>query len=125
MISEFRSFLRKHQLYAFAPKGTGLRPYVKSGESLLIQSAEKSELDVGDIVLYWSPGRTPDDDVLRCHRVGSPLPKGQSWAHAEVLGRVSGIARDGRSVPMPGRLDTFGRLFGAEVAMPILRLAGR
>jgi hypothetical protein len=125
MISEFRSFLRKHQLYAYSPRGGGLRPYVKAGDALLIQSAEKNELDVGDVVLYWSPGRTPDDDVLRCHRVGEPLPKGQSWAHAEVLGRVSGLARDGRSLPMPGRLDTLARRFGSDVAMPILRLAGR
>jgi len=125
MISEFRSFLRKHQLYAFSPRGAGLRPWVKQGDSLLIQATEKADLDVGDIALYWSPGRTPDDDVLLCHRVGSPLPKGQSWAHAQVLGRVSGLARDGRDLPMPGRLDGLGRLFGAQVAMPILRLAGR
>jgi hypothetical protein len=125
MISEFRSFLRKHQLYAFAPKGAGLRQHVKAGDSMLVESADKNELDVGDVVLYWSPGRTADDDVLRCHRVGTPLPKGQSWAHAEVLGRVSGIARDGRSLPMPGRLDALARRFGPEVAMPILRLAGR
>jgi hypothetical protein len=125
MISEFRSFLRKHQLYAYAPRGGALRQHLKPGDSLLIQAAEKDELDVGDVVLYWSPGKTPDDDVLRCHRVGTPLPKGQSWAHAEVLGRVSGLARDGRSLPMPGRLDHLARLFGPEVAMPILRLAGR
>jgi hypothetical protein len=125
MISEFRSFLRKHQLYAFSPKGTGLRSYLPAGGSLLIQAAEKNEVDVGDVVLYWSPGRTADDDVLRCHRIGAPLPKGQSWAHAEVLGRVSGFARDGRSLPLPGRLDSLARLFGPEVAMPILRLAGR
>ena len=103
----------------------GLRSYVKAGDSLLIQAADKNELDVGDVVLYWSPGHTADDDVLRCHRVGTPLPKGQSWAHAEVLGRVSGIARDGRTLPMPGRLDSLARLFGPHVAMPILRLAGR
>jgi hypothetical protein len=125
MISEFRSFLRKHQLYAFSPRGAGLRPWVKQGDSLLIQATEKADLDVGDIALYWSPGRTPDDDVLLCHRVGSPLPKTRSWAHAQVLGRVSGLARDGRDLPMPGRLDSLGRLFGAQVAMPILRLAGR
>src|SRR6185295_17438434 len=105
MISEFRSFLRKHELYEFSPKGARLRPYLKPGDSLLIQAAKKDELDVGDVVLYWAPGRTPDEDVLRCHRVGVPLPKGLSWAHAEVLGRVSGLARDGRSLPMPGRLD--------------------
>jgi hypothetical protein len=125
MISEFRSFLRKHQLYAFSPRGAGLRPYLKAGDSLLIQAATKAELDVGDVALYWSPGRTPDEDVLRCHRVGSPLPKGRSWAHAEVLGRVQGLARDGRTLAMPSRLDGLARLFGAQVAMPILRLAGR
>jgi hypothetical protein len=125
MISEFRSFLRKHQLYAFSPRNAGLRQYIKTGGSLLVEAAEKNDLDVGDVVLYWSPGREPDDDVLRCHRVGEPLPKGQTWAHAEVLGRVSGIARDGRSLPMPGRLESLTRLFGPHVAMPILRLAGR
>jgi hypothetical protein len=125
MISEFRSFLRKHQLYAFSPRGAGLRPFVKSGGSLLIQAAHKHELDVGDVALSWVPGRTPDDDVLRCHRAGEPLPKGRSGVHAEVLGRVSGLARDGRSLPVPGRLDALARLFGPHVAMPILRLAGR
>jgi hypothetical protein len=125
MISEFRSFLRKHAMYAFSPKGAGLRPFLKTGGSLLIQSVEKDELDVGDVVLYWSPGRGADDDVLRCHRVGAPMPAGVSWAHAEVLGRVQGLARDGRALPMPGRLDHLARRFGPEVAMPILRLAGR
>jgi len=125
LISEFRSLLRKHQLYAYSPKGAGLRPFLKSGDSLLVESAAKEDLDVGDVVLYWSPGSTPDEDVLRCHRVGERLPKGTSWAHAEVLGRVSGLARDGKSRPMPGRLDQLARLFGDEVALPILRLAGR
>ena len=125
LISEFRSFLRKHQLYAFSPRGTGLRPFLKSGDSLLIEAATKEDVDVGDVLLCWVPGSTPDEDVLRCHRVGEPLPKGLSWAEAEVLGRVSGLARDGRSLPVPGRLDRLARLFGKEVAMPILRLAGR
>jgi hypothetical protein len=125
MISEFRSFLRKHQLYAFSPKGRGLKPFLKTGDSLLIEATSKNDLDVGDVALYWSPGRTPDEDVLRCHRVGTPMPAGHSWAHAEVLGRVSGLARDGRSLPMPGRLDSLARVFGPQVAMPILRLAGR
>jgi hypothetical protein len=125
LISEFRSLLRKHRLYAFSPKGAALRPFLRSGDSLLVEVADKYDLDVGDVVLYWSPGRTANDDVLRCHRVGERLPKDVSWAHAEVLGRVSGLARDGRSRPMPGRLDRFARLFGDEVALPMLRLAGR
>jgi hypothetical protein len=125
MISELRAVLRKQRLYAFSPKSAALRSFIKTGGSLIVEAARKDELDVGDIVLYWVPGRTSDDDVLRCHRVGVPLPKGESWAHAEVLGRVSGVARDGRAVPMPGRLDYLARLFGTEVAMPILHMAGR
>jgi hypothetical protein len=123
MISEFRSFLRKHRLYAFSPKGAGLRPFLKGGASLLIEAVTKAELDVGDVALYWTPGRTPDDDVLHCERVGAPGTR--RGPHSEMLGRVSGVARDGRSIPMPGRVDSLARLFGAQVAMPILRLAGR
>jgi hypothetical protein len=125
MISELRALLRKQKLYAFQPKGGAMRKFVKAGESMLVESATREELDVGDIVLYWVPGRTPDKDVLRCHRVGVPLPKGESWANAEVLGRVSGLARDGRQIPMPGRTEYLTRLFGPQVAVPLLRLAGR
>ncbi|MDB4981867.1 MAG: hypothetical protein JWM82_2619 [Myxococcales bacterium] len=125
MISELRALLRKQKLYAFAPKGGALRSFVKAGDSMLVESAAREELDVGDIVLYWVPGRTPDQDVLKCHRVGVPLPKGENWSHAEVLGRVSGLARDGRSIPVPGRTDYLTRLFGAQVAVPLLRMAGR
>jgi hypothetical protein len=123
MISEFRSFLRKHRLYAFSPRGAALRPFLKPGASLLIEIAAKDQVDVGDVVLYWTPGHTPDDDVLHCERVGTT--KRHAGVHSELLGKVSGVARDGRSVPMPGRIDSLARLFGAEVAMPILRLAGR
>ena len=34
MISEFRSFLRKHKTYAFKPRGGSMRPFLKSGDSL-------------------------------------------------------------------------------------------
>ncbi|HVZ75448.1 MAG TPA: hypothetical protein VHJ20_23895 [Polyangia bacterium] len=125
MISELRALLRKQKLYAFQPKGSGLRPFIKTGGSMLVEAATREELDVGDIVLYWVPGKTPDRDVLKCHRVGVPLPKGESWAHAEVLGRVSGVARDGKQIPMPGRTEYLTRLFGPQVAVPLLRMAGR
>jgi hypothetical protein len=142
MISEFRSFLRKHKSYAFKPKGTSMRPWLKPGDSLFIQSAPESELAAGDIVLYWTPGATPDDDKLICHRMvarvpgngGKFLTKGDAMSRiesfenrreSEILGKVAAISRDGKTWPVPGRIGNLARLFGSLVAIPILRMAGR
>jgi hypothetical protein len=145
MISEFRSFLRKHRSYAFKPKGTSMRPWLKSGDSLFIQAAAETELAAGDILLYWSPGATPDDDALTCHRmvgrvpgVGGNAPKFMTKGDAmsrietfenqrecEILGKVAAISRDGKTWPVPGRIGNLARLFGSLVAIPILRMAGR
>lgn len=145
MISEFRSFLRKHKTYAFKPQGNSMKPWLKSGDSLFIQAAEDAELAAGDILLYWSPGETPEDDVLTCHRMVGRVPamgglasrivtKGdaissiehfENGRQSEVLGKVSAVARDGKTWPVPGRVGNLARLFGSLVAMPILKMAGR
>jgi hypothetical protein len=145
MISEFRSFLKKHRTYAFKPQGGSMRPWLKAGDSLFIQSAGESELGAGDILLYWSPGETPDDDVLTCHRMVVRVPamggaaarivtKGDALSslqhfengrQSEILGKVSAVARDGKTWPVPGRVGNLARLFGSLVAMPILKMAGR
>jgi hypothetical protein len=145
MISEFRSFLRKHKTYAFKPRGSSMRPFLKSGDSLFIQAAGESDLAAGDVLLYWTPGRTPDEDALTCHRLVARVPagrgraaryltKGDSLSHierfengrtSEILGKVSAISRDGRTWKVPGRAGNLARLFGSLVAMPILRMAGR
>jgi hypothetical protein len=145
MISEFRSFLRKHRSYAFKPRGSSMRPWLKSGDSLFIQSAAETELAPGDILLYWTPGATPDDDALTCHRMVGRLPglrgtgprfltKGDSLSRidafenhrqSEILGKVAAISRDGKTWPVPGRVGNLARLFGSLVAIPILRMAGR
>jgi hypothetical protein len=145
MISEFRSFLRKHKSYAFKPRGTSMRPWLKSGDSLFIQAAAETELGAGDILLYWSPGKTPDDDALTCHRMVGRVPgmrgnapkfmtKGDAMSRietfenqreCEILGKVAAISRDGKTWPVPGRIGNLARLFGSLVAIPILRMAGR
>jgi hypothetical protein len=51
-----------------------MRPWLKSGDSLFIQSAPEAELAAGDILLYWSPGATPDEDALTCHRMVGRVP---------------------------------------------------
>jgi hypothetical protein len=142
MISEFRSFLRKHRSYAFKPKGSSMRPWLKSGDSLFIQSAPEAELAAGDILLYWSPGATPDEDALTCHRMVGRVPgnatkyltKGDAMSRiesfenrreCEILGKVAAVSRDGKTWPVPGRIGNLARLFGSLVAIPILRMAGR
>jgi hypothetical protein len=143
MISEFRSLLRKHRSYAFKPKGSSMRPWLKSGDSLFIQAVPESELAPGDIILYWTPGTTPDRDKLTCHRlVGrwaeghrskfmtkgdalSEIERFENKRQSEVLGRVAAISRDGKTWPVPGRVGNLARLFGSLVAIPILRMAGR
>jgi hypothetical protein len=143
MISEFRSLLRKHRSYAFKPKGSSMRPWLKSGDSLFIQSVPESELAPGDIILYWTPGTTPDRDKLTCHRLVGRWGEGQrskfmtkgdalseieqfeNKRQSEVLGRVAAISRDGKTWPVPGRIGNLARLFGSLVAIPILRMAGR
>jgi hypothetical protein len=145
MISEFRSFMRKHKTYAFKPKGGSMRPWLKSGDSLFIQAATDAELAAGDILLYWTPGATPDQDALTCHRMVARVPgmrgdgprfltKGDALSHietfenhrqSEILGKVAAISRDGKTWPVPGRIGNLARLFGSLVAIPILRMAGR
>lgn len=145
MISEFRSLLRRHKSYAFKPRGASMRPWLKSGDSLFIQAAHETELQAGDILLYWRPGATPDQDTLTCHRMVGRVPamrgqgpkvltKGDSLSQiesfenhrqTEILGKVTAISRDGKTWPVPGRVGNLARLFGSLVAIPILRMAGR
>ena len=49
----------------------------------------------------------------------------ENGRESEILGRVSAISRDGRTVPVPGRLGSLARLVGSLVATPILKMAGR
>jgi hypothetical protein len=128
MISDFRSFLRRHGRYAFRPRGVaGMRPLLKSGDSLLIEAAPAGEPAPGDVLLTWSPGRTPDDDVLTCRRVG---PRGEGRApgrrkQEEILGKVSALSRDGRTSKVSGHVGNLSRLFGSLAAFPAARAARR
>ncbi len=122
-----------------------MRPWLKSGDSLFIQSAAEAELAPGDILLYWTPGATPEEDALTCHRMVGRMPamrgsaakfltKGDAMSQiesfenhrqSEILGKVAAISRDGKTWPVPGRIGNLARLFGSLVAIPILRMAGR
>ncbi len=126
LISEFRAMLRKQRSYAFRPKGKGTDAWLKSGESLAVQRPGiGAPLAPGDVVLSWVAGPTPDEDALACHRLPADARPGALGIEGELLGRVTLVARDGRTLPLPGRVGNLARSFGPLVAIPLLRMAGR
>ncbi len=126
LISEFRALLRKQRSYAFRPKGTTTAgAWLKSGESLAVQTPGLgAPLGPGDVVLAWVPGPTPDEDALACRRL-SPAGRRDALLEGELLGRVTLVSRDGKTLPLPGPVGDLARSFGPLVAMPMLRMAGR
>lgn len=149
MISEFRWLLSQARQYAFRPKGTSMRPWLKPGDALFIEAAGEASLASGDILLYWTPGPRPEDDRLTCHRMvarvkakrgtqpehkfkyymkgdaRSGIERFENGRESEILGRVSAISRDGRTWPVSGRIGSLAKLVGSLVATPILRMTGR
>jgi hypothetical protein len=146
MISELRAYLRAHGKYASQSKGrASMLPWLKPGDVLFVKAVHETELVAGDVVVYWSPGPTPDDDKLTCHRLvgrsarpGGSVPiyvtKGDALSHferfengrrSEILGKVVAISRDGQTLTVPGRLGNLARLFGSLAATPFLRMVGR
>ena len=127
LISEFRALLRKQRSYVFRPKGsaTGAGAWIKSGESLAVQPPGLgAPLAPGDVVLAWIPGPTPDEDVLACRRLSQASAR-EAAIEGELLGRLTLISRDGKTLPLPGRVGDLARSFGPLVAIPMLRMAGR
>ncbi len=127
LISEFRALLRKQRSYSFRPKGTA-GAWLKNGESLAVQTPGLgAPLGPGDVVLSWVPGPTPDEDALACRRLSAAGAReaGQAWIGGELLGRVTLVSRDGKTLPLPGRVADLARSFGPLVAIPMLRMAGR
>jgi hypothetical protein len=144
MISDFRAFLRKHRTYASRSKGTSMRPWLKPGDALFVEAVPETQLAAGDILLYWNPGATPDDDLLVCHRLvsrstgpggderyvtkgdsNSRLERFENHKRYEILGKVVAVARDGKTRPMPGRIGNLARLVGSLVTAPLLKMVGR
>jgi hypothetical protein len=121
LISEFRALLRKQRSYVFRPRGAAT--WLKSGDSLSVEApGPGTALSAEDVVLSWVPGATPEDDTLVCHRAGNG---NQRRAAGELLGRVAVLARDGRRLPLTGRLARLSSQLGPMVALPVLRMAGR
>jgi hypothetical protein len=140
MISELRAHLRRHASYAFRPRGGSMRPWLRSGDALFVAPVDEDQMHAGDVLLYWRPGASPDDDTLTCHRLvarvaghrgsvmyakGDAVPvieQFENGREVEVLGKVQAISREGRVLPVAGRSRNLAMLFGSLVSMPIMKL---
>jgi len=130
-ISEARSILRSGRPYAFVAKGTSMHPQLRAGDTLLVEATPRQDLEPGDLVLYWRPAATPEDDLLVCHRLVARVRRGGEVRvaakgdraggierfvdrrDAEILGKVTAVTRDGKARRLPGRLVKWSRLAGS------------
>jgi hypothetical protein len=114
-----------------------MRPYIQSGDTVLVEKVAPHDLDPGDIVLYWTPGATPDEDKLICHRLvansGKVYTKGDAVSRihtfennrqAEILGRVSAISRRDAAWRRPGQMTNLAWLVASLILTPLLRMRG-
>lgn len=130
--SELREELRRHGACAFVATGGSMRPGIRPGDLLFIRRAEIGSIAAGEEILYWVPGRGPDEDRLICHRVirrrgNKFVAKGDTLGHlerfehgadAEVLGRVTAVSGSGRG----GKAARWARVVASLAAMPVRRL---
>ena len=112
----------------FRPSGRSMYPSIREGELITVEPVVASDVTLGDIVLYRSQrgliahrvvGSSPtQSSVLRPHfflRGDSSLSLDEPVTARQILGRVVGVERDGRSVALASR--------GAKVWHKIRRLA--
>jgi hypothetical protein len=142
-IGELRVRLERDGAGAFIATGDSMRPTIRPGDTVFVETAGADNARPGDLLLHWQPGRGPDDDILVCHRAvgrfgggGSStlLTKGDNAGsferfrdgrEAAVLGRVVSVCRDGTSRPVAGRARRLARLAGSLVALPLQRYRER
>lgn len=118
-ISEVRAALHRAGAYALQVNGVSMLPAVQPGDTVFLEPFANEKATFGDIVVYWQPAEEPVQDKLICHRLlsrrssGRVFTKGDhaaSWEslvdghQAELLARVSGIARGGVMLPAGGWL---------------------
>ncbi len=112
----------------FRPSGRSMYPSIREGELITVEPVVASDVTLGDIVLYRSErgliahrvvGSSPtQSSVLSPHyflRGDTSLSCDQPVEAQQILGRVVGVERDGRSVALASR--------GAKMRHKIRRLA--
>ncbi len=101
----------------FRPSGRSMYPSIREGELITVEPVRASDVQLGDIVLYRSSkgliahrvvGSSPtQSSVLSPHhfllRGDASLSCDQPVAAQQILGRVVGVKRNGRSVALASR----------------------
>src|SRR5882724_205333 len=97
--------LRQHGSARIRVQGTSMLPSLRPGDEIEVQSASAHEIQIGDVIAYRRAGRlfvhrvikknSPRELVTR----GDTLPQPDApVSESEVLGLVSAVQRDGKSV---------------------------
>ncbi len=100
----------------FRPSGRSMYPSIREGELITVEPVVASDVTLGDIVLYRSQrgliahrvvGSSPaQSSVLSPHyflRGDASLSSDQPVEAHQILGRVVGVQRNGRSVALASR----------------------
>ncbi|MFH1024480.1 MAG: hypothetical protein V1809_13955 [Planctomycetota bacterium] len=128
-ITRFRNQLRQDGALALLPHGTSMLPSLRSGEPLFATPARSGRLRAGDIIAYWTPGRTAREDRLICHRLVARFPWNGDMifiAKGDGISPLS-IFRDGRDAEVLGKIilpkmdgipDRWNPLLRSLAAMP-------
>lgn len=100
----------------FRPSGRSMYPSIREGELITVEPVVASDVTLGDIVLYRSErgliahrvvGSSPtQSSVLSPHyflRGDASLCRDEPVGADQILGRVIGVERDGRSVALASR----------------------
>jgi hypothetical protein len=103
------SLLDSNQCVRFRPAGSSMSPFIRDGETVIVNPCHARRLRFGDIILYTLPGLA--DSSMRIHRIVGRgrrngrdvlLTRGDSLAEVDapvgmwqVLGRISSIEKGG------------------------------
>ena len=102
--------------------GWSMLPTVRPGDALTIDQATIDCISSGDIVLFRRDGRLFVHRVIQKSDNAGLITQGDGMPHSdppvssgEVLGKVSSIMRDGKSLEPSSRLSLSGRAVAALV----------
>jgi signal peptidase I len=120
--------LDSRHLVRFRAEGASMRPTIRSGESIVVAAVAESEVVAGDILLYRRAARllahrvvcvTSDGGRRRFELRGDAKRASDAPVVFDaVIGRVVGVVRNGRLVPLRGRGARIARALGVLASRP-------
>lgn len=105
-------------------RGFSMYPFVRTGDTLLIEPKSPAELDIGDIIFYRRhKGIYVAHRLIKKNGSATLITKGDNLRYYDepvpvkkVLGRVISIERDGRYLRLDSKLNKFVNRFWASLS---------